>query len=98
MDDLSRLESVAAQLVGRVHDDDPVRVWAWLAAELPDWRDWYRLCFVLAAAVPTDQPWHDLVAWCERLPDPVENPVQDGGEPGPGSTTREPIAAQVNGR
>lgn len=63
MSDLATLESVAQQLIARLRDDDPVRVHAWLAAVLPDWRDWYRLCFVLAAAVPDDRTWGELTAW-----------------------------------
>lgn len=30
---------------------------------LPDPSDWFRLCFVLAAAVPDDRPWRHLTAW-----------------------------------
>lgn len=63
MDDLARLESVAQQLVARLRDDDPVRVAAWLAYELPQPKDWYRLCFVLACAVPDDRAWSDLTNW-----------------------------------
>jgi hypothetical protein len=61
--DVPRLEQVAQQLAARVRDEDPVRVWAWLAAELPAPKDWYRLCFVLACAVPDDQTWSELTDW-----------------------------------
>ncbi len=61
--DVPRLESVAQQLIARIHEDDPVRTWAWLAAELPEPKDWYRLCVVLACAVPTDKTWAELTGW-----------------------------------
>jgi len=61
--DLGKLESVAQQLIGRIHEDDPKLVWAWLARELPEPADWYRLVHVLACAVPTDRTWGELTAW-----------------------------------
>jgi len=63
MKDLATLESVAQQLIGRVHEEDPKLVWAWLAAELPNPTDWYRMCFVLACAVPDDKTWSELTGW-----------------------------------
>lgn len=64
--DLDRLEAVAQQLIGRIHEDDPVLTWAWLARELPEPADWYRLAHVLACAVPTDRTWGELTAWARK--------------------------------
>lgn len=57
------LAAVACQLAGRIRDEDPADVARWLAAKLPDPADVFRLVFVLAAAVPVDRPWSELVAW-----------------------------------
>jgi hypothetical protein len=54
---------VAQQLAARVRDDEPWLVHAWLARELPDPKDWYRLCFVLACAIPDDRTWLKLTDW-----------------------------------
>ena len=64
------LEQIAAQLAGRVRDDDPEANARWLTAALPDPADWFRLCFALAAAVPDDRTWSQLVAWTEDQPAP----------------------------
>lgn len=69
--ELDTLRSVAAQLVGRVHDDDPDRNGVWLGCMLPDPADWWRLCFVLAAHVPTDRSMTELAAWVDE--DTTEN-------------------------
>ena len=63
VDRADRLAELAAQLVVRIRDDEPQANARWLAAQLPDPADWFRLCFALAAAVPDDQPWHHLTAW-----------------------------------
>jgi hypothetical protein len=65
MTSLQRLESVAAQLVARIHDYDPDANARWLSAQLPDPADWFRLSFVLGAAVPTDRSWGELTAWTD---------------------------------
>jgi hypothetical protein len=57
------LSSIAPQLVGRLREDDPEAVNRWLCSVLPSSVEWFRLCFVLAAAVPTDQSWANLTAW-----------------------------------
>ncbi len=57
------LEQVAAQLAVRVRDDDPNANARWLASQLPDPADWWRLAFVLAAAIPDDRTWRQLTAW-----------------------------------
>ena len=57
------LAAIGAQLVGRVRDDDPEANGRWLAAALPDPADWFRLAFVLAAAVPDNVAWTQLTAW-----------------------------------
>lgn len=59
-DDLAR---IAVELANRVRDIDPERNGTWLAAVLPEPGDWFRLCFVLAAAIPTDRSWRQLTAW-----------------------------------
>lgn len=70
MDDVARLESIAQQLAARIRDDDPEANGRWLAAELPDPGDWFRLCFALAQAVPDDRTWRQLTAWT-RAPEPT---------------------------
>jgi len=77
MVDVDRLESIAQQLVARVRDDDPEANLRWLRAELgtdpnSPVTDTERLLFVLAAAVPDDKRWWDLIAWCEPLRTPVD--------------------------
>ena len=59
-DDLAR---IAIELANRVRDVDPERNGTWLAAVIPEPGDWFRLCFVLAAAIPDDRPWSHLTAW-----------------------------------
>lgn len=59
-DDLSR---IAIELAGRVRDVDPEANGRWLAAVLPEPGDWFRLAFVLAAAIPDDRSWRQLTAW-----------------------------------
>ncbi|WP_213452868.1 hypothetical protein [Rhizomonospora bruguierae] len=68
MTTVTELERVAQQLAGRVRDDDPDANARWLAAQLPDAADWWRLLFVLAAAVPTDRSWRQLTAWARGIP------------------------------
>lgn len=65
---VDELAGVAVQLVGRVRDERPDAVGVWLAAQVPDPHDWWALCFLLAAAVPADEPWTNLTAWA-RLRD-----------------------------
>jgi proline racemase len=57
------LSSIAQQLVGRLREDDPEAVNRWLCSVLPSSVEWFRLCFVLAAAVPDDESWKNLTAW-----------------------------------
>lgn len=60
--DVDRLSSVAQQFVGRVHDDDPIANRRWLHAQTTaDERE--ALLYLLAAAVPDDRSWGELVAW-----------------------------------
>lgn len=63
--DEHRLAEIAAQLAARVRDDDPDANARWLASVLPDPGDWFRLAFVLAAAVPDDRTWSQLVRWTQ---------------------------------
>lgn len=63
MTDADRLAEVAAQLAGRVRDEPAEANACWLGAMLPDPSDWFRLAFVLAAAVPDDQSWTELTDW-----------------------------------
>lgn len=57
-----RLAEIAAQLVGRVRDDDPDAVDRWLRSVVNEW-DWPAFAVVLACAVPVDVPWLQLTAW-----------------------------------
>jgi hypothetical protein len=61
--DADQLARLAVELVVRLRDDNPDANARWLAAQLPDPGDWFRLAFVLAAAVPTDRSWSHLTAW-----------------------------------
>jgi hypothetical protein len=65
--DLEHLTSVAAQLAARIRDDDPEANGRWLLAMVPDSRDWWLLCFVLAAMVPQDRTIQQLLAWTQPL-------------------------------
>jgi hypothetical protein len=57
-----RLASIAQQLAARVRDDDPEANQRWLhAVTTPEERE--ALLYVLAAAVPDDQTWTELVGW-----------------------------------
>lgn len=67
MGDLDGLVSIAAQLVARVHDDDPDANGRWLAAVTDDADRWVLL-FILAAMVPEHRTVAQLVAWCEEPP------------------------------
>lgn len=70
MADLTRsadeLARIAVELAIRVRDVEPERNGTWLAAVLPEPGDWFRLCFVLAAAVPDDRSWRQLTAWAHQ--------------------------------
>jgi hypothetical protein len=63
--DPDTLAAIAMELTVRVRDepaDDNAR---WLTSRLPDPGDWFRLAFVLAAAVPDDRTWASLTAWTQ---------------------------------
>lgn len=62
MDDVDRLASIAQQLVARVRDDDPEANARWLNS-VATAADKDALNYVLAAAVPDDRTWSELVAW-----------------------------------
>jgi hypothetical protein len=62
---VARLSQTAMDLVIRVRDEDPEENGEWLANLLPDPADWFRLAFVLAAAVPDDRSWADLTRWAK---------------------------------
>lgn len=63
MDDLTRLQRLAQDLVVRVRDDSPTANAQWLASVSEE--DRWALLFVLAAAVPDDRPWSQLIRWTE---------------------------------
>ncbi len=70
MDDVTRLESIAQQLIARVRDDEPDANARWLAAvTTPSERD--ALLYVLAAAVPAERRWWDLTEWT-RTPEEIQ--------------------------
>lgn len=86
------LAAVAVQLAVRVRDDEPAANGAWLAEQLPDPADWFRIAFVLAAAVPDDRSWTSLTAWA-FLRHGVEPEPYDEGEvlrPAPSAAPRPP--------
>lgn len=57
-----RLAEVAAQLVGRVRDDEPEANHRWLRSQVqPD--QYEALIVILAAAVPIDRTWSQLTSW-----------------------------------
>lgn len=58
-----QLAAIAVELTVRVRDHGPADNGRWLTHRLPNPGDWFRLAFVLAAAIPDDQPWTDLTAW-----------------------------------
>ncbi len=62
---VSELESIAQQLAARVREDDPEANGRWLASQLPDPADWWRLLFIQAAATPVDRPWSEVTAWAQ---------------------------------
>jgi hypothetical protein len=57
------LVSIAQQLIGRLREDDAEANARWLQLMVPHPADWFRLCFVLAAACPIDRPWSRLTEW-----------------------------------
>jgi len=76
MTDVEELEQVAQELMLRVRDYDPEDNQRWLTFRLPDPADWFRLCFVLACAVPDDRTWRELTAWADGPPVPATAEVQ----------------------
>lgn len=60
-----RLKTVAGELVTRMHRDDADTIAEWMGTQLPDPADWFRLCFVLACAVPTNRPFGHQLQWVE---------------------------------
>jgi hypothetical protein len=60
-----RLAQVAVELVARVRDEPADANWRWFLAALPDPLDREHIAFVLAAAVPVDQPWSHLTRWAQ---------------------------------
>jgi hypothetical protein len=86
-DRADQLAAIAAELAVRVRDETPDANGAWLAAELPDPADWFRLAFILAAAIPDDRSWTALTAWSWATARPQQEP-EPGLEP-------EPVAGQV---
>jgi hypothetical protein len=72
----SGLQDVAAQLVGRVHDEPVTEYGPWLASQAPyglsvAYRWALDLAVVTALAVRVDRPFSELVAWWTlgELPD-----------------------------
>lgn len=80
-DDVERLARIAVELTVRVRDYDPETNGRWLRALLPEPADWFRLAFVLAAAVPDDRSWNDLTAWAAPQPQPKTPGLQPCGTP-----------------
>jgi hypothetical protein len=63
-----RLAAAAVELVARVRDYPADANWRWMLAVLPDPMDREALAFVLAAAVPVEQPWSHLTRWASISP------------------------------
>lgn len=61
------LAAVALELVHRIRDEDPEANGKWLAKRLPDPGDWWRLIFVLGAAVDPGRTWQELTGWARGL-------------------------------
>lgn len=61
-----QLVAIAMQLCARVRDDHPEANGRWLTAVAPDPENWWRLLFILAAAVPDDQTWSELTGWINQ--------------------------------
>lgn len=61
------LAEIAAQLVGRVRDDEPEANLRWLRSQIQP-EQYEALCFVLAAAVPRAPSWLTLTAWTRVTP------------------------------
>jgi hypothetical protein len=78
------LAAIAVEFVGRVRDPmlTPQANATWLRRQLPFPRDQFALLFVLAAAVPEDQPWSELTAWADREPRPKTGQRQRGKRAG----------------
>lgn len=64
MTNIARLTALAQELILRVRDDDPEANARWLSLETTV-EERTALLFVLAAAVPDDRTWTELVAWTE---------------------------------
>jgi len=62
--DVNDLAQLAQEMVVRVRDYDPQSNQQWLHAHTTA-ADREALLYVLAAAVPDDQPWRRLVAWID---------------------------------
>jgi hypothetical protein len=62
-DDLWRMEHLAQNLALRVHDEDPEENGAWWDGLTP--REQRAVAFILAAAMPVDRPWSELIAWTD---------------------------------
>jgi hypothetical protein len=58
-----QVADVAQELVVRVRDDDPEANARYIRSVVDGEQDLIALALVLAAAVPTDQPWRHLTAW-----------------------------------
>jgi hypothetical protein len=84
--DPDRLAQVAAQLAARVRDDEPDANARWLLATTSADERW-ALLFVLAAAVPDDRPWRQLVLWTDTT-------VNTGG--GQPDTPADTVARQAD--
>jgi hypothetical protein len=79
--DEDRLAGIALELAVRVRDETTEDNGAWLLAQLPNPADWFRLAFVLAAAVPIDKSWLRLTAWTVARPVLVALPTKDDPKP-----------------
>ncbi|MEU8821824.1 hypothetical protein [Actinoplanes sp. NPDC048796] len=72
---VAELERIAFQFAARVRTCDPEDNRRWLVELLPDPHDWFRLNFVLAAAVPEDRPWSEMTRWTHQTKEERESAV-----------------------
>lgn len=72
---IDHLTKIARELVTRVRDEGPDDNATWLTRKLPVAGDWFRLAFVLAAAIPDDRTWTELTAWTRPEPLTPETPA-----------------------
>lgn len=62
-EETERLMHLAARLAARVRTEPADTNGQWLRTELPDPQQWWKMMFILAAAVDHTKPWRHLTGW-----------------------------------